>query len=239
MKLNKSETMKILVIEDDAEIIEAVSLAIEMRWPDSVLLSVEHGREGIELAESANPDVVILDLGLPDINGYEVLKRIRLFSSVPIIILTVKIEEADIVKGLELGADDYITKPFRQMELLSRIKALLRRKSDTEDTVESTVACGKLSYDPSTRDLYHNDINIKITPIEATILCMLMENEGRFVSYSALAEQVWGENYTGRDAAENLKVYIRRLRQKLELDASQPKLILNRPGIGYSLSKQA
>ena len=228
--------MKVLVVEDDVEIIEAVSLAIEMRWPDSVLLSAELGKKGIELAESANPDIVILDLGLTDIGGFEVLKEIRSFSSVPIIILTVKIEEVDIVKGLELGADDYVTKPFRQMELLSRIKALLRRKFDTTEPI---MICGKIRFHPSTRELYHNDININISPTEASILRMLMENEGQFVSYVALAEQVWGENYTVRDASDNLKVYIRRLRQKLELDASRPKIILNRPGIGYSLSKQA
>jgi len=227
--------MKILVIEDDAQIIEAVTLAIEIRWPESVVLSANLGKKGIELVESQNPDVVILDLGLPDISGFEVLKDIRLFSSVPILILTVKVDEIDIVKALELGADDYVTKPFKQLELLSRIRAIMRRQSDTN---ELPLRCGKLRFQPSTRELYYNDISINLTPTEASILRGLMENEGQFVTYAALAKRVWGENYTRWDFTGSLKVYIRRLRQKLEANASQQILILNRPGIGYSLAKQ-
>src|SRR4030042_1995566 len=124
--------MKVLVIEDDREIVDAISLAFQIRWPEAKLISTRLGQKGVELVESESPDIVILDLGLPDINGFEVLQAIRLFSQVPTIILTVRSDEADIVKGLEWGADDYITKPFRQLEFLARVKALIRRQSPTD-----------------------------------------------------------------------------------------------------------
>ncbi|MEE8353205.1 MAG: response regulator transcription factor [Dehalococcoidales bacterium] len=118
--------MKVLVIEDDREILEVISVGFEMGWPEMKLVSTRLGREGVELAASENPDVVILDLGLPDITGFEVLKEIRAFSKVPILILTVRSDEADVVRGLEWGADDYMTKPFHQAELQSRLEALIR-----------------------------------------------------------------------------------------------------------------
>ena len=117
--------MKVLVIEDDREILEVISVGFEMGWPEVKLISTRLGREGVELAASENPDVVILDLGLPDITGFEVLNEIRAFSKVPILILTVRSDQADVVRGLELGADDYMTKPFRQAELQSRLEALI------------------------------------------------------------------------------------------------------------------
>ncbi len=118
--------MKILVIEDDIEILEVISVGFEMRWPDVRLVKTRLGRDGVVLAASENPDVVILDLGLPDVTGFEVLEEIRAFSKVPILILTVRSDEADVVCGLELGADDYMMKPFHQAELQSRVEALTR-----------------------------------------------------------------------------------------------------------------
>lgn len=118
--------VKILVIEDDREILEVISVGFEMRWPGVKLVSTRLGREGVELAASENPDVIILDLGLPDVTGFEVLREIRAFSRVPILILTVRSEEADIDRGLEWGADDYMTKPFQQAELQSRVEVLIR-----------------------------------------------------------------------------------------------------------------
>ncbi len=136
--------MKVLIIEDDREIIEAISLAFQIRWPEAKVVSTHCGANGAELVESETPDIVILDLGLPDVNGFEVLRQIRLFSHVPVVILTVRTDEADIVKGLEWGADDYITKPFRQLELLARVKALIRRQRPSE---EEQVVCGPLRLD--------------------------------------------------------------------------------------------
>ena len=115
--------VKVLIIEDEWDIIESISLAFQIHWPEAQLVSAQRGMKGIELVQTESPDVVILDLGLPDINGYEVLKQIRLFSSVPIIILTVRSQEEDVVKALEEEADDYVVKPFRQKELLARVRA--------------------------------------------------------------------------------------------------------------------
>ena len=225
--------MKVLIIEDDREIVEVISLAFQIRWPELKLVSTHLGEKGVEMVESENPDIVILDLGLPDISGFDVLKEIRTFSVVPILILTVRGEESDVVKGLEWGADDYMVKPFRQMELLSRIRALTRRASPLGD--ETPLVCGELSLDPSTRQLFYGQREIGLTRTEGYILHQLMKNAGRVVTYSALAEAVWGEDYS--EATNAIKVYILRLRQKLEADPSQPKLILTKAGIGYLLAK--
>ena len=131
--------MTVVLIEDDDEIIEAVTLTFKIRWSQATFLSSSSGEEGIALVEKHNPDLVILDLGLPDTSGFNVLKEIRRFSHVPVIILTARGDEADIVRGLELGADEYIVKPFRQMELLARVKAILRRHETSSDELPLTV----------------------------------------------------------------------------------------------------
>lgn len=225
--------MKLLIVEDDREIVEVISLAFKIRWPEATLVSTHLGERGVELVESENPDVVILDLGLPDTSGFDVLKHIRLFSDVPILILTVRSEESDVIKGLEWGADDYMVKPFRQLELLSRIRALTRRQSDLD--TETPLVCGPLRLSPVTRELSYDEREISLTITENRILHQLMKNAGRVVTHSDLAESVWGKDHT--DAAEALKVYIRRLRQKIEEDPSQPKLILTKAGTGYLLAK--
>ena len=225
--------MKVLIIEDNHEIVEVISLAFQIRWPELKLVSTHLGEKGVEMVESENPDIVILDLGLPDISGFDVLKEIRTFSVVPILILTVRGEESDVVKGLEWGADDYMVKPFRQMELLSRIRALTRRASPLGN--ETPLVCGELSFNPTTRQLFYGQKEIELTRTEGTILHQLMRNAGQVVTHSALAEALWGEEYP--DATSALKVYILRLRQKLEADPSQPKLIDAKPGIGYQLIK--
>jgi len=225
--------MRVLMIEDDPEIVETVSLAFQMRWPEAKLSFTHLGEKGVEMAASQAPDIVILDLGLPDMSGYDVLKRIRLFSAVPILILTVRSEETDIVKGLEWGADDYLVKPFRQMELLARARALTRRKSATGQ--EDRLICGPLHFDPSTRQLVCGQKEVNLTSTEGHILHHLMKNAGHVVTHSSLAEAVWGEDYEG--GTDSLKVYIRRLREKLEEDPSRPQLILVRSGVGYFLAK--
>jgi two-component system KDP operon response regulator KdpE len=226
--------LKVLIIEDDQGIVEAISLAFQIRWPEAKLISVHLGEKGVELVESEDPDIVILDLGLPDITGFDVLKQIRLFSSVPVIILTVRSEEPDVVKGLEWGADDYVVKPFRQLELLSRIKALTRRQADLAE--ETVVSYGPLRLNTDTRELTNGEREISLTVTESRILQKLIKNEGRVVTHSNLAESVWGEDY--EDATNALKVYIRRIRQKVEEDPSHPILILTKAGIGYQLGKR-
>jgi DNA-binding response OmpR family regulator len=225
--------MKLLIIEDDEEIVEAISLAFQIRWPEAKIVSTRYGKKGIELVESEQPDIVVLDLGLPDINGFDVLRKIRLFSRVPIIILTVRAEEADIIKGLEWGADDYIIKPFRQLELLARIKAQIRRQDQPEG---EKIVSGPLRLDSDTGQLYRNEKEISLTLTETRILSHLMKNAGHVVTHTSIAEAVWGSDYPG--AADNLKVHIRRLREKIEENPSSPALIITKPGIGYLFSKQ-
>jgi len=225
--------MKVLIIEDDHEIVEVISLAFDIRWSGVKIVSTHLGEKGVGLVESENPDVVILDLGLPDIRGFDGRKGIRAFSDVPILILTVRGEESDVVKGLEWGADDYMVKPFRQMELLSRIRALIRRASPLGS--ETPLVCGELSFDPSTRQLFYGQREIELTRTEGYILHQLMKNAGRVVAYSALAESIWGEDYPG--ATDSIRVYIRRLREKIEVDSDQPQIILTKAGIGYLLAK--
>ena len=225
--------MKALIIEDDQEIVEAVNLAFRIRWPEAELASAGLGETGVEMVETEKPDVVILDLGLPDINGYEVLKRIRLFSGVPVLVLTVRLEETDIVKALEWGADEYMTKPFRQLELLSRVRALLRRGSLLGD--QTTLVCGQLRLNPAALQASSNGKEISVTRTEGLILQCLMRNDGHAVDHASLADAVWGVDLP--DAGQSLKVYIRRLREKIESDPSRPEIILTKPGVGYLIPK--
>ncbi len=224
--------MKVLLIEDDREIVEAISLAFQIRWPEAKVVSTRLGQKGVELVESEAPDLVVLDLGLPDISGFEVLRQVRLFSNVPTIILTVRSDEADIVKGLEWGADDYIVKPFRQMEMLARVKALIRRKTSPERAV---LTFGPLELEAMTGQLYFDEKEIGLTTTESLILSHLMKNAGHVVTHSSLAEAVWGDDYPG--AADSLKVHIRRLREKIEPDPGKPQFIITKTGVGYLLTK--
>jgi two-component system KDP operon response regulator KdpE len=227
--------MKVLIIEDDREIVEIITLAFEIRWPGVELVNTHLGNKGVELAAAENPDVIILDLGLPDTNGFDVLKEIRTFSDIPVMILTVRGEEADIVKGLEWGADDYMVKPFRQLELLSRVKALTRRGASTvRDTL---ITIGNLSYNPAIRQLFRNNKEVLLTRTEGTILYQLMRNAGQVVTHTGLAEAVWGDDYP--DAVDSLRVYIRRLREKIEETPDNPTMILTKTGVGYMLAKPA
>lgn len=223
---------KVLIIEDDDAIVSLIRLAFQMRWPEAQLISASLGEEGLDLVEDEKPDLVILDLGLPDMDGYEVLRQIRLFSSVPIVILTVRGDEDDIIRGLEWGADDYIVKPFRQLELLSRLKVQLRKQISPDQ--EAPVVCGPLQLDPSTFQLTYGGKEISLTLIEGRIMYHLMENAGHVVTHSRLVEVIWGEDHPG--ATDSLRVYIRHLREKLEADPGNPKLILTKVGVGYILA---
>jgi two-component system response regulator VicR len=224
---------KVLIIEDDDEIVNSISLAFEKDWPEAMLISTRMGEEGIELVETEEPDVVILDLGLPDLDGLDVLKSIRLFSQVPVVVLTVRGEERDVAKGLDVGANDYITKPFRKRELLSRLKAQLRKQTPPDE--EAPIVCGALSLDTSTCQLTYGDREISLTVVEGRILEHLMRNAGHVTTYSRLTEAVWGEDYPG--AIESLRVYIGYLRTKLEVDPKKPRMIRTKAGVGYSLIK--
>ena len=228
--------MKILIIEDTPQIIEAISLCFELRWPEVDVISAGSGTSGIEMVESESPDMVILDLGLPDIDGYTVLKEIRSFSGVPLIILTVRSDEENKVKGLELGADDYIVKPFNHAELLARTKAVLRRTTmpHLKDAEEITIN-PDLKIDFANYSLRLKGQNLKLTPIESNLLYHLVRNEGTTLSHRYLLEKIWGEEYL--EATEYLKVYVQRLRNKLEDNPAKPKMLITERRLGYRFVK--
>lgn len=228
--------MKVLLVEDNKEIQEAITLIFELHWPGSEVLISGEGTQGITLTEEESPDVVILDLGLPDIDGFKVLKGVRDFSDVPIIILTVRGDEIDKVRGLELGADDYIVKPFSHMELLARVRAVLRRSHIPElKEAEKPIVLPNLSIDFSSRTVTKKGKKIKLTPTEFNLLQCLIRNEGKVLTHHTLLTKVWGEEYT--DSSEYLKVYIQRLRDKLEEDSTHPQLLISERGVGYKFVK--
>ena len=226
--------MKILLIEDNASIVETVSLCLQMRWQDATIVSASGGEKGAEMVETETPDIVILDLGLPDVDGLAVLKEIRSFSDVPVIILTVRGEEQDKVAGLERGADDYVVKPFNPGELLARVQAVLRRTKASPSHDESPLTVGDITIDPGMRKVMVRGQEIKLTPIEHNLLYLLARNAGRTLSHEFLLSRVWGEEYVS--SPNYLKVYVQRLRSKVEKDPKNPAFIITQRG-GYFLAR--
>ena len=228
--------MKVLMIEDDPEIIQSVALVLEFRWPDATLVSTFFGEKGVELAKEELPDVIILDLGLPDIDGFEVLRQIRGFSDVPLVILTVRGDETDKIKGMELGADDYIVKPFAPGEFLARVKATLRRSQMPETTTKATGKLfirGKLRIDLQSQEVSVGGKLIKLSPSGYDLLYLLVTNEGLVMSKQVLLEKVWGPERVAD--TELLKVYIKSLSEMLEREPGHPLMILDEGKAGYRL----
>ncbi len=225
--------MKVLMVEDNPEIIEIVAQTLELRWPEANLMSTSLGEEGVELAKKESPDIIILDLGLPDMDGFQVLRQIRSFSDVPLVILTVRGEEEDKIRGLEEGADDYISKPFSPGELVARLKALLRRSKMPETTATVTdkpSISGKVRIDFTSQQVSIGDKLLKLGPREYDLLHLLVTNEGKVVSNQTLLERVFPEN---KDDVRFLKVYMNRLMETLGVNPHNPEIILNEGGMGY------
>ena len=229
--------MKILLIEDSPEIVNTVSLTFKLSWSDAVLVATDNGAKGIEMAETESPDIIILDINLPDIEGFEVLSQVRLFTDVPIIILTVRDAEADKVRGLETGADDYITKPFSALDLLARVKAVLRRAGVQRPREEDTPAyiAANLTINFATREVMLDGEQVHFTPTEYKLLCHLVRNKGRIVTQQALQRWVWGG--TEYVDPSTIKKYICQLRTKLGDTSATPQIILNERGVGYKLAR--
>jgi len=221
--------MKILIIEDDNNITKAIGFAFQVGWPTIKLISAEWGQEGLGLVEKESPDIVILDLGLPDMNGLDVIKQIRLFSQIPILVLTVDTDETTIVQALELGANEYITKPFRQMELIARVKSLVKWQKANEGG--ESLIWGPFLFDYSRRELIRNNTVTNLTCLENDIFNVLVRNSPHVVPYNKLINAVWGDDYDG--AMKCLKVHIRHLREKVESNPSKPIIVLTKAGIGY------
>lgn len=228
--------MKVVIIDDDPEIVETLSLLFFLRWPQVEVLSADEGITGLSLIQTESPDIVILDIGLPDINGLEVCRRIRLFSTVPVVMLTVKDAEFDTARGLALGADDYITKPFSNMELLARVKAVVRRCAMPELKKErEAVTVGRVRIDFATHEVSVDGTVVKLTPIEYDLLEILSSTPRRVIPHRMLLEKVWGSKYV--DECTYLKVHVQRLRAKLKDDPAAHESILSKRGVGYQLGR--
>ena len=228
--------MKVLIIEDSAEVVEVVRLCFDLRWPGTEVVATPSGRKGIELVEKESPNVLILDLGLPDMSGFDVLKEIRLFSDVPVLILTVRDDEVAKVKGLELGADDYIVKPFSHLELLARVRVVLRRSQMPQlRGGERPIQLGDVVIDFAGREVTKAGEPVPLTPTEWKMLTELVRNSGKVLTNETLLRRVWGDEYV--DSTEHIKKYIYRLRQKLGDDPADPKMIISARGMGYKLMR--
>jgi two-component system KDP operon response regulator KdpE len=222
--------MKALIVEDEPQTIEAVSLIFKLRWPEVELLSTTKGSEAALMVEKESPDIVILDLGLPDVDGIEVLKEIRAFSDVPVIIVTARGDSVSQVKGLELGADDYITKPFDPAVLLARVKNVIAHARTPVNQATAPLTAGNLIIDFANRQVSFQGKPLALTPTEYRLLCHLARNAGRVLSHDNILRAVWGEGYETTDI---LRACIYQLRQKLIQAGADPGTISAERGIGY------
>lgn len=223
---------KILIVEDESSLAEPLSFLLRKEGFETVI--AEDGLKAVELFTSQHPDLILLDLMLPGISGTEVCKRIRGVSMVPIIMLTAKDDEVDKVVGLELGADDYVTKPYSGRELVARIKAVLRRGADLALTGEDNVLqVANIKMDVDQHKVWLDGQLMPMPLKEFELLCELMRNAGRVMSRSQLIDHIWGSDYVGD--TKTLDVHIKRLRSKFEKDQANPELIQTIRGLGYKM----
>lgn len=226
--------MRLLIVDDDAEIRASVRLGFELQWRDVDILEAERGTDALRAVEEQRPDLVLLDVGLPDLDGYSVLRDIRAFSAVPVIMLTARDEPIDKVRGLDAGADDYVGKPFDHLELMARVRAVLRRL-DLKALAQRVAAYrnGELTVDLEARDVRLAGARVALTTTEWRVLELLVGSAGWIVPHDRLLARVWGRDEPGD--LDSLRVYIRRLRAKLRDDATAPRYIETVRGVGYRL----
>lgn len=230
-------SQRILLIDDEAQIQRFLKIALEGSGYE--VLSADTGRTGLEAASLHNPDLILLDLGLPDIGGQEVLQRLREWTRVPVIVLSVQEQERDKVTALDHGADDYLTKPFGVQELLARMRVALRHSAERagQSEVPAVFAFGPVKVDRSSRQVTRGGEIVKLTKTEFRLLNLLIQHAGKVLTHKQILREIWGAEYT--DEIHYLQVYISQLRRKLEEDPNRPRLILTEPGVGYRLSTEA
>ena len=223
---------RVLVVDDEPETVKYVSANLRIRGYE--VLTATDGQAALTEFDRSIVDLVILDIMMPGPDGFEVCRAIRRQSDVPILMLSARGREKDIVQALDLGADDYLTKPFGVEELLARVRAALRRTSQSRSPSDSPLVIDELKIDFDTCQVTVRDQPVKLTPTEYDLLAHLAINAGRVLTHRALLQAVWGPEYG--DETEYLWAYIRRLRRKIEPDPSNPRYILTQPGVGYSLA---
>lgn len=227
----------ILAADDDPQLLRLVTKNLELSGYDTI--SAIDGQQALDLIEARSPDLALLDLMMPKLDGFTVCERVREFSSMPIIILTARGQDQDKIRGLDVGADDYLTKPFSVDELLARVRAVLRRSqissaTETGRGLQTTASVGDLSIDYAQHRVSIGGRDVDLTPVEYRTLAYLMQNAGRIVTQDLLLEHVWGEEYVGE--SHLLQVNVNRLRRKIEPDPTRPRYILTKTGVGYMLS---
>lgn len=220
---------RVLVIDDEPQIRKL--LKVSLHAYGYTLDEANTGEDGINRAAIFKPDLIIVDLGLPDIDGKDVVKQIRDWSSVPIIILTARDQEQEKIEALDAGADDYVTKPFGMGELLARIRVCLRRSAESDD--EPVLTCGGLKVDLVLRRVTVDDREIKLTPTEYELIKIMAQHAGRVLTHKQLLKAVWGNSYN--EDTHYIRVYIGQLRRKIEADPAQPRYIITESGVGYRL----
>ena len=223
--------MKILIVDEEPDVVRLITVSFGMQQPNWQVISAGDAEEAFAALEHEQPALVLLDVGLPDIDGFQILEHIRRYSDVPVIMLTVRDDELSKVRGLELGADDYITKPFSHLELLARVRAVLRRTQTLPLTHEETLVFDDLVIDFARREVTKGGEQVRLTTTEYRLLYHLVRNAGQVLPHETLLARVWGREYT--DEINYLKVYISRLRAKLEADPHHPQYILTEYGLGY------
>lgn len=223
--------MKLLVVDDEPDVIKLIAMSFQMQQPAWEVIGAQDGPEALQRVEIDHPDVILLDIGLPEMSGLDVLRAVRLFSDVPIIMLTVKDDELSKVQGLEFGADDYVTKPFSYLELLARVRAVLRRAQVLPFVHERPFASGDIQLDFDRREVLVRGEPVALTGTEYRLLHCLVRSAGQVLTHETLLAHVWGRDYV--DEISYLKGYISRLRNKLEKDAHHPEYILTEHGVGY------
>ena len=230
-----SKKASVLVVDDDIRILRMVKRILELEGYQ--LLVASSGEAALRTFDKETPDIVLLDIMMPDIDGYTVCQRIREFSQIPIIMVTAKDNDKEKVEGLDIGADDYVTKPFSASELAARVRAILRRIGNRNEPAESIFYCNDLVIDFARHRVRIGNLEVNLTPIEYKLLVYLSCNAGRVVTPDQLLDKIWGEEYAGD--SHLLQVSMARLRRKLKDDAKNTSYILTRPGIGYMMLKPA
>ena len=221
----------VVLIEDEPQIRRLLRTVLPAQGIE--LFEAESGSKGLVEVGTRRPDVVILDLGLPDIGGVEVVKRLREWTEVPVIILSARTDETDKIAALDAGADDYLTKPFGVGELLARLRVAMRRSARTQDGTQ-VVTVGPVTVDLNARRVERDGAAVHLTPIEYRLLALLVKHAGKVLTHRHLLKEVWGPSHV--EDAHYLRIYMAQLRRKLEADATQPRYLITEPGVGYRLA---